>query len=80
MKKTHFLKGMLAMTAAFIIALTGCPSPDGPKSTPIEQQKPDDQPNPNDSQEPDSASGKYFSIKEDRFFVNLGVISFFISK
>ena len=65
MKKTHFLKGMLALTATFIIALTGCPSPDGPKSTPVEQQKPDDQPNPNDSQEPDSASGKYFSVKED---------------
>lgn len=65
MKKTHLLKGMLAMTAAFIIALTGCPSPDGPNSTPVEQQKPDDQPNPDDSQEPDSASGKYFSIKED---------------
>ena len=58
MKKTHLLKGMLAMTAAFIIALTGCPSPDGPKSTPIDPQKPVDS-------QPDSASGKYFSIKED---------------
>ena len=46
------------MTAAFIIALTGCPSPNGPKSTPVDPQKPIDP-------HPDSASGKYFSIKED---------------
>ena len=58
MKKTHLLKGMLAMTAAFIIALTGCPSPDGPNSTPVDPQKPVDS-------QPRSASGKYFSIKED---------------
>ena len=59
MKKTHLLKGMLAMTAAFIIALTGCPSPDGPNSTPVDPQKPVEPP------KTDSASGKYFSIKED---------------
>ncbi len=59
MKKTHLLKGMLAMTAAFIIALTGCPSPNGPKSTPVDPQKPVEPP------KTDSASGKYFSIKED---------------